>query len=145
MTGEEQERYLEYVHSDEHFSWYYDEIIVLLGTGIRISEFMGITFSDLDFEERKIRVDHQLTRTRNGKYYVEKTKTENGVRFIYMTDKVKEALLNIIANRQKPRKEMVVDGRAWNESQNPAISHGTCGHNGDIKCVPPCILHQSSR
>lgn len=89
---------------------YYDEIIVLLGTGMRISEFMGLTFSDLDFEERKIRVDHQLTRTRNGKYYVEKTKTENGVRFIYMTDEVKEALLNIIASRQKPRKEMVVDG-----------------------------------
>ncbi len=55
-------------------------------------------------------MDHQFTRTRNGKYYVEKTKTENGVRFIYMTDEVKEALLNIIANRQKPRKEMVVDG-----------------------------------
>ena len=110
MTEEEQERYLEYVRNDEHFSRYYDEIIVLLGTGMRISEFMGITFSDLDFEERKIRVDHQLTRTRNGKYYVEKTKTENGVRFIYMTDEVKEALLNIIAGRQKPRKEMVVDG-----------------------------------
>lgn len=110
MTEEEQERYLEYVRNDEHFSRYYDEIIVLLGTGMRISEFMGLTFSDLDFEERKIKVDHQLTRTRNGKYYVEKTKTENGVRFIYMTDEVKEALLNIIASRQKPRKEMVVDG-----------------------------------
>lgn len=55
-------------------------------------------------------VDHQFARIRNGKYYVEKTKTENGVRFIYMTDAVKEELLNIIANRQKPRKEMVVDG-----------------------------------
>lgn len=74
------------------------------------AEFMVLTFSDLDFEERKIKVDHQLTRTRNGKYYVEKTKTENGVRFIYMTDEVKEVLLNIIASRQKPRKEMVVDG-----------------------------------
>lgn len=99
MTEEEQERYLEYVRNDEHFSRYYDEIIVLLGTGMRISEFMGLTFSELDFEERKIRVDHQLTRTRNGKYYVEKIKTENGVRFIYMTDEVKETLLNIIANR----------------------------------------------
>lgn len=66
MTEEEQERYLEYVRGDVHFSRYYDEIIVLLGTGMRISEFMGLTFSDLDFEERKIRVNHQLTRTRMG-------------------------------------------------------------------------------
>ena len=36
MTEEEQERYLEYVRNDEHFSRYYDEIIVLLGTGMRI-------------------------------------------------------------------------------------------------------------
>lgn len=38
MTEEEQERYLEYVRNDEHFSRYYDEIIVLLGTGMRISD-----------------------------------------------------------------------------------------------------------
>lgn len=49
MTEEEQERYLEYVRNDEHFSRYYDEIIVLLGTGMRISEFMGLTIIGFGF------------------------------------------------------------------------------------------------
>ena len=44
MTEEERERYLEFVRNDEHFSRYYDEIIVLLGTGMRISEFMVLPF-----------------------------------------------------------------------------------------------------
>ena len=44
MTEEEQERHLEYVRNDEHFSRYYDEIIVLLGTWMQISEFMGLPF-----------------------------------------------------------------------------------------------------
>ena len=110
MTEEQQERYLDYVRNDKHFCRYYDEITVLLGTGLRISEMMGLTFSDLDFKERKIKVDHQLTRTRGGKYYVEKTKTENGVRFIYMTDEVKVALQSIIDHRRAPRKEPSVDG-----------------------------------
>lgn len=110
MTEEQQERYLDYVRNDTHFCRYYDEITVLLGTGLRISEMMGLTFSDLDFKERKIKVDHQLTKTRGGKYYVEKTKTENGVWFIYMTDEVKAALQSIIDHRRAPRKEPTVDG-----------------------------------
>lgn len=55
MTEEEQERYLEYVRNDEHFSRYYDEIIVLLGTGMRISEFMGLTLSGWILRSEKLR------------------------------------------------------------------------------------------
>lgn len=32
--------------------------VILLGTGMRIGEFCGVTISDLDFERRRIRVDH---------------------------------------------------------------------------------------
>lgn len=60
MTEEQQERYLDDVQNDKHFCSYYDEIMVLLGTGLRISEMMDLTFSDLDFKEQKIRVDYQL-------------------------------------------------------------------------------------
>lgn len=69
----------------------------------------GTDFFGLGFMELKIRVDLQLTRTRGGKYYVEKTKTENGIRFIYMTDEAKAALKNIIYHRQAPRKKLLVD------------------------------------
>ena len=69
-----------------------------------------MTKNDLDFEKRRIRVDHQLVRERGGKYYVEKTKTESGCRYIPMTDEVYQSLLNILANRRKVKTEMIVDG-----------------------------------
>ena len=43
------------------------------------------------FQNRRIRVDHQLIRESGGKYYVEKTKTECGRRFIPMTEGVFQA------------------------------------------------------
>lgn len=77
---------------------------------MRVSEFCSLTKSDLDFESRKIRVDHQLVRERGGKYYVEKTKTECGCRFIPMTEEVYRSLKNILVNRKKLKTEMIVDG-----------------------------------
>ena len=82
LTEKQQKDYLNYIAQDKHYSRYLDEIIILLGTGMRISELCGLTMSDLDFERRRIRVDHQLVRTRDGKRYIEKTKTESGCRCV---------------------------------------------------------------
>ena len=54
---------LNFIAEDSHYSQYLDEIVVLLGTGMRVSEFCGLTMADLDFEKRCIRVDHQLVWT----------------------------------------------------------------------------------
>lgn len=77
---------------------------------MRVSEFCGLTKNDLNFGTRRIRVDHQLIRERGGKYYVEKTKTECGCRFIPMTDTVYQSLKNILAHRKTLKTEMIVDG-----------------------------------
>ena len=110
MTEEQQKIWMSYIREDKTYAKYYDEFVVLLGTGMRVSEFCGLTKSDLDFENRKIRVDHQLVRERGGKYYVEKTKTECGCRFIPMTEEVYQSLKNILANRRKMKTEIIVDG-----------------------------------
>ena len=110
MTDEQQKIWMEFIREDKTYCKYYDEFVVLLGTGMRVSEFCGLTKSDLDFENRRIRVDHQLVRERGGKYYVEKTKTECGIRFIPMTDDVYQSLKNILANRRKVKTEIIVDG-----------------------------------
>ncbi len=81
MTEEQQEIWMGFIREDKTYTKYYDEFVVLLGTGMRVSEFCGLTKNDLDFESRRIRVDHQIVRERGGKYYVEKTKTECGCRF----------------------------------------------------------------
>ena len=110
LTQRQQKQFLDFVAQDEDYCKYLDEIIVLLGTGMRISEFCGLTMKDLDFENRRINVDHQLVWDRNCKRYIEKTKTEAGRRFIPMSDDVLCSLLNILANRPKPAKEIMVDG-----------------------------------
>lgn len=110
MTEEQQKIWMDFIREDRTYCKYYDEFVVLLGTGMRVSEFCGLTKNDLDFENHKIRVDHQLVRERGGRYYVEKTKTECGIRFIPMTDEVYQSMKNILANRPKLKTEMIVDG-----------------------------------
>ena len=77
---------------------------------MRVSKFCGLTKADLDFTGRKIRVDHQLVRERGGKYYVEKTKTECGCRYIPMTDEVYRSLQNILSRRKCVKTETIIDG-----------------------------------
>lgn len=77
---------------------------------MRVSEFCGLTKDDLDFQNRRIHVERQLIKKRGGIYQTERPKTESGVRFIPMTDEVYESLQNILKNRKKPRKEVIVDG-----------------------------------
>ena len=89
--------------------------MILLETGMRVSERIGLTFDDIDFDTRRIRVNHQLQRTRlkdtgHSEYYIEQTKTENGVRYIPMSDNVYDSLKRIISNRKKLKKEWIIDG-----------------------------------
>lgn len=110
MTVEQQEIWMDFIKNDKTYSKYYDEFVILLETGMRVSEFCGLTKNDLDFGTRRIRVDHQLIRERGGRYYVEKTKTECGRRFIPMTEMVVRSFQNILKHRNASKTEMIVDG-----------------------------------
>ena len=92
LTQEQEDIFMNFIKTDRHYRCYYDEFVVLLETGMRVSELCGLTKQQLDFENRRIWVDHQLVRKPDCTYYVEKTKTESGCRFIPMTDNVYKAL-----------------------------------------------------
>lgn len=110
ITRKQQRAFLEYVKNDKHFCQYYEGIYILFHTGMRISEFVGLTISDIDFTNRKINVDHQLQRTRSMKYVIEKTKTAGGVRQIPMTDDVYQCFKTILTKRKAPKIEPMIDG-----------------------------------
>ena len=110
LTEEQLETWMNFIKNDNTYSKYYDEFVVLLETGMRVSEFCGLTKKNLDFKNRRIQVDHQLVRERGGKYYVEETKTSSGCRFIPMTDTIYQSLKNMLARRPKVKKEVIVDG-----------------------------------
>lgn len=112
ITRKQERQFLEFVKNDKHFCKYYEGIFILFNTGMRISEFVGLTVSDIDFDSRKITIDHQLQRTRDMQYVIEDTKTLCGTREIPMADEVYECFKKIIKNRKKPKIEPMVGGRS---------------------------------
>ena len=108
LSATQEESLLAFVKSDKVYYKYYDELIILLGTGLRISEFCGLTDRDIDFENRTINVDHQLQYSGKKSYRIETPKTDNGIRKIPMSDRVLEALQRVMQNRKSS--DFMVDG-----------------------------------
>lgn len=112
LSRKEERKFLNFVKGDRYFAKYYDGIYILFNTGLRISEFVGLTKSDIDFKNMKINVDHQLQRYTGIGYKVMKPKTESGVRQIPMTPEVAECFRRIIKNRVNSKIEPIIDGYA---------------------------------
>ena len=110
ITREQMRKFLAFVKEDKHFSKYYDGIYILFHTGMRISEFVGLTVSDLDMKNKTIRVDHQLQRKGDGTKYIESTKTNAGTRTLPMEDDVYACFQRILASRKPPLEEPTIDG-----------------------------------
>ncbi len=110
LTAADERRFLEFVKSDNHFSRYYEAFYILFNTGLRISEFCGLTEDDLDFENGCIRVDKQLQRAVDMRYYIERPKTKSGMRYVPMTEKVEECFRVILQRRVRLSIEPLVDG-----------------------------------
>lgn len=108
LTAEQAENLVSFAQNDSTYQKYADEIIILLGTGLRISELCGLTVSDIDFEKQSISIDHQLLKDTSQGYYISTPKTKSGVRQIPMSQKVFEALERSVANRLQS--DFTVDG-----------------------------------
>ena len=111
ITREQERAFLNFIKNDNHFSKYYEGVFILFKTGLRISEFCGLTKDDIDFENNKIRVDHQLQRKRNMEYIIETPKTESGKRFVPMSNEVKECFKSILEKRKKVKIEPMIAGK----------------------------------
>lgn len=69
LNKEQQEQYLAIVKESGN-TGYYDEIVILLHTALRVSELYGLTKADVDLERRRIHIDKQLGRTAEKPYFV---------------------------------------------------------------------------
>ena len=105
ITKKQERLFLKFVKDDPHFSKYYEGIYILFKTGMRISEFCGLTIHDIDMEERTIDINHQLQRLSDMEYVIETTKTNSGKRVLPMTQDVDECFQTILKNRKAPKKE----------------------------------------
>lgn len=110
ITKEQMRKFLKFIHDDNVYCKYYEVVYILFHTGMRISEFCGLTLKDIDLENRIVNIDHQLLRTSEMKYVIEATKTNAGTRKLPMTEDVFRCFQAIIEDREKPRFEKMVDG-----------------------------------
>ena len=108
LTPEQEEKLLAFMETDNVYGKYRDEVILLLETGLRISELCGLT-THIDMLNRVINIDHQLLRNTEVGYYISTPKTKNGKRELPLTERAYQALERILKNRGKAQ-PLVVDG-----------------------------------
>ena len=66
-------------------------------TGMRTGEVFALTWDDIDLENRIIKVKHNVydkPKDKKGRWYLGSTKTETGIREIFISDTLYKALLN---------------------------------------------------
>ena len=114
LTPEQAASFLEFVKYSKYYKKYYDIYIILLETGLRISELCGLTLNDVDFENRCIHITHQLLKADDGTLYIETPKSSAGTRDVPMSETARAAFARVIAknaNSKRDRMQHIIDGR----------------------------------
>lgn len=126
ITKDQMRKFLKFVHDDVVYCKYYEVVYILFHTGLRISEFCGLTLKDIDLDKQIINIDHQLQRTAKMEYLIEETKTEAGKRRLPITEDVADMFRAVIEDREPPKVEKVIDGYSgflfYDENDMPLVA-----------------------
>ena len=82
---------------------YYLPCKLVLETGLRAGELIGLTWDEIDFEDECIHIRHTLQYDKSKGWYFITPKSKQGTRDIYMTNECKR-ILEMAHNRSKDRK-----------------------------------------
>ena len=99
MTVSQQNLFQEYMLRNPKYRHWYPIFFIMLNTGMRVGEVIGLRWQDVDMEKGIINVTHNVfycSHKGNGQkchYEVHSTKSRAGVRLIPMTQAVKDAFL----------------------------------------------------
>jgi integrase len=102
LTLEEQTAFLDYIENTERFRGWLPLFTVMLGTGMRIGEVLGLRWEDIDLDRRRISVNHTLVyyqkdygNYRKSVLEISLPKTPSGIRHIPIIDSVRDAFLEM--------------------------------------------------
>lgn len=97
LTEKQQSLFVDFVAGSDTYKHWLPLFTVLLGTGCRIGEIIGLTWEDCDFTENIISINHNLIYRQqdDGKceMHITTPKTEAGKRIVPMFEAVRKALL----------------------------------------------------
>ena len=117
LTVGQQNAFIKFVRENPVYCRWAPMFTVLLGTGGRIGEIIGLRWEDLDFDDRAISINHSISYGPRSEddfqcsYSVSLPKTEAGIRSIPMMDAVYEAFQDEYEyQKMEGFNEMVIDG-----------------------------------
>lgn len=94
LTMEQQEKLLSLIQESNVYNIYAPMFTILLETGLRCGELIGLTWSDVDMAEKELSINHQLIYKDLGdgyKFRASTPKTKAGIRIIPLTETVHRA------------------------------------------------------
>ena len=94
LTLEQQEKLLSLIRASNVYNVYAPMFTILLETGLRCGELIGLTWSDVDMTGKELSINHQLIYKDWGNGYgfrASTPKTKSGIRTIPFTDAVHRA------------------------------------------------------
>lgn len=95
LTVSEHKKLLDILNSEQHKYKYI--ILLQLYTGMRIGEVLALSQNDINLKSGTITIRRTLTKDENEKFILGKTtKTENSKRILYIDDKVKSIIKEIL-------------------------------------------------
>lgn len=97
LTEEELKKFLQVIKKEE----FYLEFFLLTSLGLRISELLGLKESDIDFQEKSIKINRNVLRINKVNHIQETLKTKLSNRVLPLTDE----LIEEIKKRIKKNKE----------------------------------------
>lgn len=115
LTEDEQTRFVDFVYSSSVYKKWGNLFTVLLGTGLRIGEALGLRWQDCDFDTNIINVNHTILYAPNAEtmkyeYRISTPKTASGTRIVPMFNDVKNALIAEMKSQNPRHDKFSVDG-----------------------------------
>lgn len=160
LTPDQQKSFFDFLQNDKVGSRYYDQLVILLYTGMRVSELFGLTKADVDLQNSVVHVNKQLLRKRLGEdhgLFVEEPKTVDGNRTIFLLPEAYDAFQRVLRNRKTPRVEHIVDGYCGflflDDDGKPRVAYGlehalkrlveryNRENNDSLVLTPHCLRH----
>lgn len=134
LTIPQQERFVNFVSNSKVYKHWMTLFTLMLGTGARVGEIVGLRWNDCDFDKNIIDINHNLIYrvqedTGKAEFHITTPKTKSGTRIVPMFTEVREALLREYARQQEDGfNTFVIDGytnfifrNRFNEALNPHV------------------------
>lgn len=116
LTEKEQSNLVDFVAGSYELRSFLPYLTVLLGTGVRAGELLGLTWDDIDFDDNTVNIDHTLSYdvSLSGKteYYITYPKSRRSIRKIPMLKEVRETFEELYRRRDDFNKDYqpIIDG-----------------------------------